>query len=271
MKYRHQISCYIEVSVLHQSFPWPPSLQCLFRFSSSQHHPEAATSRRERLSPELFVSLWNMMDVNDFHWSPHALFVCGMLGAGDFSSAHLNTCADGRARGRWEAVVPVHRFGIHNQSHDSSLPSSSDRRSGKFLRRQLKVMKTNGQQVFFWPGPLSRSHPSCLIQTFKHFGALVSTSNGQSAATLDHRRQTSTLDVKNASPSWTCNALLIQLPAEVVGGKKYSVTAYRFACFGKRRDPSNFDLLTLFAIISLTLWDENRHQQTTPNNYRKKK
>lgn len=114
MKYRHQISCYIEVSVLHQSFPWPPSLQCLFRFSSSQHHPEAATSRRERLSPELFVSLWNMMDVNDFHWSPHALFVCGMLGAGDFSSAHLNTCADGEraADGRPSSPCTASEFTI---------------------------------------------------------------------------------------------------------------------------------------------------------------
>ncbi len=62
----------------------------------------------------VFISraLRNMMDVNDFHWWPPVPICLWDGAAGDFSSAHLNTCADGVCEG----VVPSHPFRIHNQS-----------------------------------------------------------------------------------------------------------------------------------------------------------
>lgn len=130
------VSLYISESALHWGFLSPPLLNVSLH--SVHLYPEAATSRREYLSLDLCIHLWNMIDVNDYHWWPPAPFCLWDGAAGDFSSAHLNTCADGH-RLEGSSLWTLLEFTIRAAS--SFLPSWSDRRSSKFLRRQLKVIK----------------------------------------------------------------------------------------------------------------------------------
>ncbi len=130
-----------------------------------------------------------MMDVNDFHWwpsAPHLFVGRGCWGFQFRSPEQLCRC---RVWGR----RPFAPFQNSQSELSSSLPSWSDRRPSKFMRRRLKVIKRWKADSFsFWPGSLSSLAGSHLLSSFclqssLHCGILVTTSNGQSVGTSVQR------------------------------------------------------------------------------------
>ncbi len=126
------------------------------------------------------------MTSTDDHPPP---FVCGMglLGI----SVPLTLTAAQTACVRASSLRTLSEFTIRAVS--SNLPSWSDSRPSKFLRRRLKVIKRWKAESFsFWPGPLSSLAGSHLLSSFclqssLHCGVLVTTSDGQSVGTSVQR------------------------------------------------------------------------------------